>query len=127
MKVYTAIGSLNRHLEPKTMTNGVVFCFSTVLGDIVIDFKPHLHKESWDDILLPLYFNDGASDIKQTLADGNEPMLPSANRLVSDPIVRELSTHEIWKVCKQQIFALYTPCRLCVSRAVWYLPDKCHC
>lgn len=63
-----------------------------------IPFKPYRHKELWDEIQLPLYFTDGGLDVKNTLAAGNEPMLPSAKRIISDPIVRERSVHEIWKV-----------------------------
>lgn len=64
----------------------------------VYDFAPYDHKRAWDDILLPLYFTDGGLDIKQTLAAGNEPMLPSAQRLISDPIVKQRSVNEVWKV-----------------------------
>lgn len=64
----------------------------------VLDFEPYDHKRAWDEILLPLYFTDGGLDIKQTLAAGNEPMLPCAERLISDPIVKERSIHDVWKV-----------------------------
>ncbi|OAA77156.1 Amidase [Akanthomyces lecanii RCEF 1005] len=67
-------------------------------GHEVFDFAPYDHKRAWDDILLPLYFTDGGLDIKQTLAAGNEPMLPSAERLISDPIVKRRSVNEVWKL-----------------------------
>lgn len=64
----------------------------------MITFKPYDHKRAWDEILLPLYFTDGGLDIHQTLAASGEPQFPSAKRLTSDPIVKSLSTHDIWKV-----------------------------
>ncbi|KAJ3469772.1 hypothetical protein MRS44_003894 [Fusarium solani] len=67
-------------------------------GHEVINFTPYKHKESWDDILLPLYFPDGGLDIKNTLEAGKEPMLPSAKRLIDDPIIKNLSHHELWKL-----------------------------
>ncbi|KID82451.1 Amidase family protein [Metarhizium guizhouense ARSEF 977] len=67
-------------------------------GHEVIEFKAYDHKRAWDDILLPLYFTDGGRDIKQTLFAGNEPIFPSAKRLLDDPIVRERTHHEIWKL-----------------------------
>lgn len=69
----------------------------------MVDFKPFEHKRAWDEILLPLYFTDGGLDIKQTLDAGNEPMFPSAKRLISDSIVKERSIHEIWKVRRQSM------------------------
>ncbi|PHH77966.1 hypothetical protein CDD80_7537 [Ophiocordyceps camponoti-rufipedis] len=62
----------------------------------VLDFEPYHHKRAWDDIILPLYFSDGAVMTKKALAKGNEPMLPAARRLIEDPIVRELSVEETW-------------------------------
>ncbi|ATY60630.1 amidase, putative [Cordyceps militaris] len=67
-------------------------------GHQVFDFAPYDHKRAWDEILLPLYFTDGGLDIMQTLAAGNEPILPSAERLLSDPIVRLRSVNEVWKL-----------------------------
>ncbi|RTE75430.1 hypothetical protein BHE90_010126 [Fusarium euwallaceae] len=66
-------------------------------GHNVLSFTPYKHKESWDDILLPLYFPDGGLDIRNALEAGKEPMLPSAKRLIDDPVVRNLSHHELWK------------------------------
>lgn len=65
-------------------------------GHEVLDFEPHHHKRAWDDIILPLYFSDGAVMTKKALAEGNEPMLPAAKRLIEDPIVRQLSVEETW-------------------------------
>ncbi|PFH56204.1 hypothetical protein XA68_16898 [Ophiocordyceps unilateralis] len=67
-------------------------------GHQTYDFKPYNHKEAWDEILLPLYFTDGAAITKRALAAGNEPMLPSAKRLIEDPIVRERSVEENWEL-----------------------------
>ncbi|TQV94435.1 amidase [Cordyceps javanica] len=67
-------------------------------GHQVIDFKPYNHKRAWDEILLPLYFTDGGKDIKNTLDAGQEEMLPCASELLHDPIVRECSIHEVWKL-----------------------------
>ncbi|OAA49666.1 Amidase family protein [Metarhizium rileyi] len=67
-------------------------------GHEVVQFEPYDHKRAWDDILLPLYFTDGGRDIKQTLFAGNEPIFPSAKRLLDDPIVRERTHHEVWKL-----------------------------
>lgn len=53
---------------------------------------------AWDDILLPLYFTDGGLDIRQTLAAGDEPMLPSAKELLDDPRIKQQSIHDVWKV-----------------------------
>jgi amidase len=66
----------------------------------VLDFKAHHHKRAWEEISLPLYFTDGGRDIKQTLFAGNEPIFPSSKRLLDDPIVKERTHHEIWKVKK---------------------------
>ncbi|GAB0137555.1 hypothetical protein EsDP_00005815 [Epichloe bromicola] len=66
-------------------------------GHDVFEFKPHHHKRAWDDIILPLFFTDGGRDIKQTLFAGNEPILPSAKRLLDDAIVKERSLSEIAK------------------------------
>ncbi|KAG8409793.1 hypothetical protein J3458_018875 [Metarhizium acridum] len=67
-------------------------------GHEVTEFRAYDHKRAWDDILLPLYFTDGGRDIKQTLFAGNEPIFPSAKRLLDDPIVKERTHHEIWKL-----------------------------
>ncbi|OAA55169.1 Amidase [Cordyceps fumosorosea ARSEF 2679] len=67
-------------------------------GHQVFDFEPYDHKRAWDEILLPLYFTDGGKDIKSTLEAGQEEMLPCASELIHDPIVRERSVHEIWKL-----------------------------
>ncbi|KAK2609124.1 hypothetical protein QQS21_002351 [Conoideocrella luteorostrata] len=69
-----------------------------IAGHEVFAFKPYDHKRAWDEILLPLYFTDGGRDIKQTLFAGNEPIFPSAKRLINDPIVRERTIHEVWKL-----------------------------
>ncbi|RDA85218.1 hypothetical protein CP532_3284 [Ophiocordyceps camponoti-leonardi (nom. inval.)] len=67
-------------------------------GHEVIDFEPYQHKKAWDEILLPLYFCDGAAGIKRALAAGNEPMVPSARRLIEDPAVRVRSVEENWEL-----------------------------
>lgn len=67
-------------------------------GHDVFEFKPHDHKRAWDEIILPLFFTDGGRDIKQTLFAGNEPILPSAKRLLDDAIVKERSLSEIGKL-----------------------------
>ncbi|EJP66183.1 acetamidase-like protein [Beauveria bassiana ARSEF 2860] len=108
--------SQTKHLETQKLTVGLMLWDEVVLphpyitrvlretaeslrqaGHEVIDFAPYDHKRAWDEILLPLYFTDGGLDIKQTLAAGNELMLPSAEKLLSDPIVKHRSTHEVWK------------------------------
>ncbi|KAM3426593.1 hypothetical protein NHJ13734_009369 [Beauveria thailandica] len=109
--------SQTKHLETQKLTVGLMHWGEVVMphpyitrvlretaeslrraGHEVIDFAPYDHKRAWDEILLPLYFTDGGLDIKQTLAAGNEPMLPSAEKLLSDPIVKQRSTHEVWKL-----------------------------
>ncbi|PHH66318.1 hypothetical protein CDD81_7911 [Ophiocordyceps australis] len=67
-------------------------------GHEVIEFKAYDHLRAWEEILLPLYFTDGGSEIKQTLRAGNEPMLPSAKRLLTSPQVKERTMHELWKL-----------------------------
>lgn len=80
----------------------------------VFDFKPYQHKRAWEEILLPLYFTDGGRDIKQTLFAGNEPIFPSAKKLLDDPIVKEQSLHEIWKVRQATFFLCHCEC------TAWY-------
>ncbi|KAM4056607.1 amidase [Hirsutella rhossiliensis] len=67
-------------------------------GHDVFDFEPYDHRRAWEEITLPSYFTDDALNMKKALAAGNEPMLPSAKRLIEDPIVRELSIEETWKL-----------------------------
>ncbi|EFY86502.1 amidase, putative [Metarhizium acridum CQMa 102] len=79
---------ITRNVEKQNRTNAAV----------VTEFRAYDHKRAWDGILLPLYFTDGGRDIKQTLFAGNEPIFPSAKRLLDDPIVKERTHHEIWKL-----------------------------
>ncbi|KAM3501560.1 hypothetical protein MY11210_009339 [Beauveria gryllotalpidicola] len=109
--------SQTKHLETQKLTVGLMLWDEVVMphpyitrvlketaenlsqaGHEVIDFAPYDHKRAWDEILLPLYFTDGGLDIKQTLAAGNEPMLPSAEKLLSDPVVKQRSVNEVWKL-----------------------------
>lgn len=67
-------------------------------GHQVLDFKPYDHKRAWDEILLPLYFTDGGHEVKAALGEGGEPMLPGAKRILDDPLVKERSVGEVWKL-----------------------------
>ncbi|PHH91282.1 hypothetical protein CDD83_1092 [Cordyceps sp. RAO-2017] len=67
-------------------------------GHEVFDFKPYDHRRAWDEIVLPLYFTDAGLNIKKALLAGNEPMLPAARCLIEDPIVKNRSVEEIWKL-----------------------------
>ncbi|PHH76848.1 hypothetical protein CDD82_3780 [Ophiocordyceps australis] len=69
-------------------------------GHQVVEFEAYNHLRAWEEILLPLYFTDGASEAKQTLRAGNEPMLPSVKRLLSDAQVKERTMHELWELNK---------------------------
>lgn len=82
-----------------------MFSIRFIISDVckVVEFKPYDHGRAWSDILLPLYFTDGGLDIRNTLTAGGEPMLPSAKRLLDDPINKLRDIHDIWRVSTAQL------------------------
>lgn len=56
------------------------------------------HQKGWD-ILSALYWPDGGKELKELLESAGEPMLPLTKFILHEqPMAKELTQHELWKV-----------------------------
>lgn len=69
-------------------------------GHEVVEWKVpddmHHKYVAWDKILLPLYWSDGAKEVRQVAEATGEPFFPSMQAMLDEPM-KELTIHELWK------------------------------
>lgn len=72
-----------------------------VAGMEVVDWDGEKldHQKGWD-ILSALYWPDGGKELKELLESAGEPVLPLTKFILDEqPMAKELTQHELWKVC----------------------------
>ncbi|CAG9983205.1 unnamed protein product [Clonostachys byssicola] len=73
-------------------------------GMTVVDWdcEPLDHKGAWD-LLSALYWPDGGKEVLSLIEDAGEPLMDLTKWIILEqPSVKELTQHELWKLCCQR-------------------------
>ena len=73
-----------------------------VEGVEIVDWKPYKHDEAWN-IIASLYFADGGKEEKEAIDASGEPWRPLSKFILKDnPLVKELSVTEVWRLTEKR-------------------------
>ncbi|KAI1960812.1 hypothetical protein LOZ58_003885 [Ophidiomyces ophidiicola] len=67
-------------------------------GMEVVDWQPYDHRTAWD-IISELYWPDAGKEVIGLLESEGEPMLPLTKFILDQPMVKDHSMAEYWKLC----------------------------